>query len=74
MTAPWMKHRFDYEERERMTQIEDWIAEHEDEIAPRIIYLESLIKNLTDSLNNNLKQQSKSVAIQAQASKDSGGK
>ena len=69
MTGPWMNHKFDYEERERMNEIEDWAIENEDEIAPRIVYLESLVKNLTDSLNSNLKFQSKNVTIQAQSRK-----
>lgn len=55
MNAPWMNHKFNSDERERMNEIEDWSIEHEDEIAPRIVYLESLIKNLTDSFNLNLK-------------------
>jgi len=55
MNAPWTKHKFTIEERERMNDIEDWAIENPDEIAPRIIYLESLVKNLTGTFNNNLK-------------------
>lgn len=68
MNAPWMNHKFNSDERERMIEIEDWSIEHEDEIAPRIVYLESLIKNLTDSLNSNLK--SDAVAKHQQKGKE----
>lgn len=55
MNAPWMNYKFDEDERERMNDIEDWAMENPDEIAPRIIYLESLVKNLTGTFNDNLK-------------------
>ena len=43
MNEPWTSYRFDYLERARINEIEDWIIDNPDEVAVRIVYLESLI-------------------------------
>ena len=40
---PWMNYKYSFEERERIDKTEEWIADNPDEVAVRIVYLESLI-------------------------------
>ncbi len=44
MNEPWTSYRFDYLERERINQVEDWVIENLDNtdiIASRIVFLET---------------------------------
>lgn len=44
MNEPWNSYRFDYLEREKINEVEDWMVDHEDEIAYRIVFLETQLE------------------------------
>lgn len=41
MNEPWTSYRFDYLERARINEVEDWIIDNPDEVAARIVFLET---------------------------------